>query len=302
MQFFKKAKNEADRPKRPTFDKTYCIYHDKDFDGVLSAAIINREYPNTEFIPYDYGYDLNLSKIYPNSGVFIVDCSLPEWALKYLDEQTHLYLFDHHPRSLTNKVCKSLKGARESGSAACSILWDYLYPFGKIPAGIKLVNAFDIKDKQDKQVWNNEVLPFQAGLKQFKMDPASRIFEQVIESEREVIEQIIMEGQVIMRYEEAQAEIYMKKFSYDLMFNWDGNKVRALVVNRQMVGNEFFESAVDKKWHQMYIAYTRVNNVYMYSFRSWPGKGGVDVREIAEFFGGGGHKYAAGVTTDEFIL
>ena len=32
-----------------------CIYHKKDFDGICSAAIVKRKYPNASFIGWDYG-------------------------------------------------------------------------------------------------------------------------------------------------------------------------------------------------------------------------------------------------------
>lgn len=288
------------KSERKSTENTYCFYHDKDFDGILSAAIVLREYPDAKLMPYDYGYKLDLTKIKPNSNIFIVDCCLPEYAMKYLDEFNTIYLFDHHARTCTKEYKDRYKGTCEIGTAACMLVYEYFYPLKAFPHGVQYIAEFDMYNMYDYTKWVDFTLPFQYGMKQFPMDPKAEIYQQVIDSKTEILCQIIAEGKVIMRYNANQAEVELKKFGYEKEIEFGGKKLNALIMNRQMISLEYFISRVDKKKHDLVIFYCESDGKYHYSLRSW--KGGEEVYPIAKHYMGGGRKYAAGFVSDKKVF
>lgn len=296
--FFQKATNQIKRHAIPDNDTIYVIYHDKDLDGVLSAAMILNAYPRklVYCIPFDHGQKLNLKGIVKGSLVYMVDCSLEEDEMLYLAENTDFYLFDHHYKTVKNAFYKKLKGERISGVATCMIVQDFLHPFSKIPRAVKLAGQYDVWDQTDMGAWNDEILPFNYGMKQHELVPNNEVYKQLLSADDELINTIIEEGKTIMRYEKIQAELMMKKFSYTATIRCGDNSYNALVINRQLVSSDYFKSKVNKRKHDLCIGYQECDGVFTYSLRSW--EGGCNVREIAEFYdpNGGGHKYAAGFT------
>ena len=299
-----RAKNQERnrQPSKPKNDIIYCVYHEKDLDGIMSAAIVCSEYENVKLIPYDYGKRFPMICIKPGSLVFMLDICLPEKKMRLLDSVCDLYLIDHHPKTINNAFCKTLKGSLRYGLAACVLTWVFFHPYAKIPEGIKLLGYYDVWDQSDMKLWEERTLPFQFGCRQFPNDPKSNIYGQIIESNKEVIDEIVYEGGVILRYEKKQAAFMMEKYSYEKTLLVDNIPYNVLVINRQLVGSDFFMSKLNKKKHAFCIAYQECDGVYNYSLRSW--KGGVEVNKVAKFFdeNGGGHKYAAGFTLNKNIL
>ena len=303
-RFWNRAKNkhECKTPEKPQNDVVYCIYHDKDLDGIMSAAIVCNEYENVRLIPYDYGYKVRPLSVEKNSLVFMVDCCMSDQMMQILSDRCDLRLIDHHPRAIESEVCKKLKGSRSYGTAACILTWEYFHPYKMIPEGIKLLGYYDVWDTSNKTIWEDRVIPFQYGMRQFVGNPKDKVFKQAIESKKEIINQIIAEGNAIVRYEKRQANLAMHKFSYTKSLLVNNKHYNVLVINRQLVGTDFFESKLDKNKHDFCLAYQECNGSYTYSLRGW--KGGVEVNRIAKFFSprGGGHKYAAGFTLNRNIL
>lgn len=302
-KFFEKAKNQAKIPKKPSFIHTYCIYHDKDIDGVLSAALIKQQYPDVIFIPFDYGYELDLKNIKKDSGVFMVDCSLPEDQMKYLNDRVTLYLFDHHYRTCSEKMFKNYKGVRMMNIATCMLVYEYFNSFSTFPEGIKLAGYYDINNREDLKYWDLEIIPFQFGLYQFPLDPSLEIYQQVIESKPEIIEAIISDGKVIQRYCKEEAKKMMNKYGYTTSIVCNNEEYCVLVLNKQFTSLDYFRSKLNKNIHDFCIAYQEKEGIYHYSLRSWPGS--VNVHDIAKYFNsksGGGHKYAAGFFSEKNIF
>ncbi len=301
-EFLKRAKNEEDRPKKPKYDKVYCIYHDKDFDGIMSAAIIVKEYPHVKLIPYDYGYDIDLDGIEVDSAVFIVDCCLSEGYMIYLERRTNLFLFDHHYSSYNNPTYKKYKGRRQLNCAACILVFDYFHPFGSWPIGLKMVGWYDVWNQDSKEFWDTQVIPFQYGLQQYALDPTLLEYQKILCDDMEFVNTTIESGKAIFSYITSQAATAMKKFGYTTELTCDGKTYCVLVINRQLVSSDFFKSKLNKSKHDFCVGYQEKEGVYTYSLRSW--KGSVDVNKIAKAMHptGGGHKYAAGFTLDYNIF
>jgi oligoribonuclease NrnB/cAMP/cGMP phosphodiesterase (DHH superfamily) len=298
---FNRARNVANRPVKPEFDKLYCIYHDADLDGVLSAFLILEQFPYAILMPYDHGKIIDLSIINEGEGVIIVDCCLSKDDMEFLNKTTRLYLFDHHERTCKDVFYKKFKGRRSLNEAACNLVFDFFNPFSICPSLVKWIGHYDSWYNEDKTYWNKIVVPFQYAMRQYDLNPKDPIFKELL-GDDEKAKDLVNEGNIICNYLKKQARTVMDKYSYTTQLKCKRGHYKVLVINRQMVSLEFFESKLDKSKHDFCVAYQEKNGMYRYSLRSWTGS--IDVNKIAMEFSdsGGGHKYAAGFSVNRNIF
>ena len=96
--------------------KVLCIYHKADLDGVCSAAIVHKEYPNCELYGMDYGDGFNWDRLIGVDRVIMVDFSLPLHSMKRLENSIDFIWIDHHRSAIVKfdsygfwrgRACKS---------------------------------------------------------------------------------------------------------------------------------------------------------------------------------------------------
>ena len=183
--------------------KALCIYHSRDLDGWMSAAIVRRwfekenpnthsieDYSKTEFpdtsgevskIPtlhllgWDYGDDI--PKISHYDKVVMCDVSFPQDIMLELFERMHdnFILIDHHKTAIDsvlhieNNIPESLStvaGLRDTKFAACELTWKYLFPDDAMPELVRLLGryaCFGHKGTDEEQ----KVLEFQYGARMY---------------------------------------------------------------------------------------------------------------------------------------
>ncbi len=163
----------------------YCIYHSRDLDGFASGAIIKKKYPNIKLIGYDYGQPVPYDKIKPGKPVIMIDVSLPMEEMRKLAEYTNhkLTWIDHHISAINEYFAFIGDGEGfcgvflVNGIAACEIAWEAYFspknttsplPENKV---IKLLGEYDTWRNSDKDRWNNEILPFQFGMRSICHSP-----------------------------------------------------------------------------------------------------------------------------------
>lgn len=121
-----------------------CFYHRADFDGVCSAAIVEKFVPDCELYGIDYGDPFPWDKVMdgpqvsaaeleagsglPRRRVYMVDFSLKPDEMKRLSEVCDLVWIDHHKSAI--EACKAvlpadLPGLRLSSKAACELVWGW---------------------------------------------------------------------------------------------------------------------------------------------------------------------------------
>src|SRR3990167_10250785 len=94
--------------------KTVCIYHKNCFDGICSAWVISKVYPDAEFMPMNYGDSLDWLTQGWNQGIYsqedkliVVDFSFPRNVMLSLKEMFPLMIvLDHHKTAQTS--CEGL--------------------------------------------------------------------------------------------------------------------------------------------------------------------------------------------------
>lgn len=164
--------------------RTY--YHSRDADGICSAAIIRKRYPDTplsNFIGWDYGMPFPDLKTIPfDTPIIIVDISFidldnpnPFWYMEALAKHSsnQITWIDHHasaiddykdyitnyPGTSWGKVCLN------SAIAACEGTWWEMFPKIPVPTAVNYLGIYDSWRNADTAFWKNTIYPFQLGLR-----------------------------------------------------------------------------------------------------------------------------------------
>jgi uncharacterized protein len=179
--------------------KTICIYHSRDLDGWMSAAIVKKwwlfnnkyghissigslekvgdkitgeilenEYNHIHFLGYDYGDEIpDLSEY---DKVIMCDISFPVKEMHDLVENKDFIWIDHHISAINAwkefvvRVGEENKpnGLQDTSFAACELTWKYFFPNEPMPEIVRLLGRYDCfghKGTDEEQ----KVLEFQYG-------------------------------------------------------------------------------------------------------------------------------------------
>ena len=289
-----------------------CIYHSRDLDGYTSGAIVKRKYPEAKLIGYDYGEPFPFDKIGNGEDVIMIDVSLKMPEMRKLGEQTggKLIYIDHHKSAisdfekecLTGKFVKSdyvdgisiyrtpeMCAVLKDGIAACEVGWKYLFPGEALPKSVELLGEYDTWRNGDKQKWENEILPFQFGMRVKCNSPETFpvcLFDTL--ADVEPIYKITDDGRTVLAYQAMISETNCKKSAFEHEFKG----LRAICMNVGGINSDAFKSIYDPEKHDIVMPFYFTGKHW--SFSLYSSKPEIDVSVIAKSMGGGGHFSAAG--------
>lgn len=279
-----------------------CYYHNKDLDGFCSGAIMRLAYPNAEFIGYDYGQPFEM----PVNGqpVVMADVSLPMSTMFKVAQISNFQFtwIDHHKsaisdyqnwlldinRSYEDKTKSPINAVLQEGIAACEIAWNYFNPDSEMPLVVRYLGEYDTWRSQDKDHWENTVLPFQFGMR--KICNSLETFPTGLLSPNAkigTIQTIINNGNTILNYQAQINETQCRN-----AFEFDFNGIRAICLNTGGFNSDTFKSVWDEDKYDVMIPFQFDGQMWRVSLYST--KAEIDCSAIAKSMGGGGHKGAAG--------
>jgi hypothetical protein len=99
---------------------------------------------------------------------------------------------------------------------------------------------------------------------------------------------MMVHGRYIKMYEDKKNEFAAKDMCFDMEFEG----LPSLVINRIGESSHFFDSVFDNRKYKLIVQFGFVGDGWRLSFRTQ--RKTIDCAKIAEKFGGGGHKKAAG--------
>lgn len=279
------------------------IYHSRDLDGYCSGAICKKKYPEAKLIGYDYGQAIPYDELSPGEPIIMVDVSLPMDEMGKLAEYTnwHFTWIDHHASAIKDfEDYKSKKvtiwpSILEDGISACEGAWKYLFPNEEIPLAVKLLGEYDTWRNQDNVRWENEILPFQYGM---RLDiKSAEDFPQLLfqKSGNTLLSETKLRGKTIFEYQRSQNEIAMRG-SFD--FEFEG--LRILACNGGGFNSQAFESKWDEEKYDAMMPFKYDGKKWIFSLYTTKD---IDLSIIAKKYGGGGHKKACGftLTTEQLV-
>lgn len=284
----------------------HIIYHDNCVDGFGAAFIAARNFETLDqdyvMIPHSYGKPVDfMESLEADDHVFILDYSLPPEVMVSICEKVELVVWlDHHksaidkwtvattihtPEDLIDTTPANLKEVLDITRSGTGITFDYFHPVSVRPMWVNWI--------EDRDLWK------------FKYGEASKQFHAAISSYPKTVEQwhvllvlgtqtdyeqLLTEGEAILRAHNQRVKEIADGCAVPIVI--DGQKGFAANCNGYFasdVGHELAERSgtFGATWYQ------NASGDIKWSLRA-ASNNSVDVAKIAEAFGGGGHKAAAG--------
>lgn len=259
--------------------KPLCIYHGGCDDG-FAAAYAVRKAVSAEFYPGRYG---EAPPDCSDRDVYIVDFSYKRDVLEQVaDQAKHVTVIDHHISA--QRDLEALKGNKkvtlyfDMKHSGAVLTWRYFHPNEVMPQLFEYI--------EDRDLWRFD-LPNTA---EFIM--ALRSYPKTFEQWEELIARgapaLIMEGRSILRFYKAKcAEIEKAAHSVQL------GPYTVKACNAPWFMASDVAGALDGEFGVCY--WRNYDGSWAFSLRS---RGEFDVSRVAEGYGGGGHKNAAGFKLD----
>lgn len=274
---------------------SWCLHHG-DPDGWCAAAIVNMHVPDVKMVEMNYGREVP-KEVSTGDTVFMVDFSLqPFDEMVHLVNRTNLIWIDHHISSIKREMDYPagtfFHGIREDGRAGCELTWEHFR--GKDAQPPRIVTLIGRYDVWDKAFWP-DAFHCMIGLKATDAsDPKNPIWESLLNDDR-AAEKLVSCGAVINAYLKTQNAETCRRRAFAAKING----VPVVACNNAIAGSDLFDSVWDENKFDAMCRFAHASNgrwdVSLYSE-----KAGVDCAKIAESYGGGGHKGAAGFVVDEF--
>lgn len=277
----------------------YIFYHSADLDGHCSGAIAKHRFPKAELYPINYNQPFPWEIVETADSVYMMDFGLqPFEQMHRLNASSRLVWIDHHVSAIEAYKASGeiILGKREVGKGACELAWECLYPDVDMPRFIHLLGRYDVWDHSDQALWDDEILPFQYGLRLENTDPSKNweFWNKLFLADNAYYETAIERGKLILSYVAQTSARYMHSHAYEIQFEG----LRALAVNAGNVSSRFFESMYNPARHDIMIAYSNIRGQF-WGVTLYSDKPEVNCAVIAKKYGGGGHKGAAGFSSKD---
>lgn len=295
---------------------TTCIYHSKDLDGWMSAAIVKHRFPSVKLIGWNYGDPI--PEIDPETNMlFMVDISFPPPVMFDLSRKTHLVWIDHHARTITeteeyfrNKDHSTVPGNRNPRFAACELTWNFLFPDDIMPELVRLLGRYDCFGHKGTDE-EYKVLTFQYGARQVIFNPehALQYLERYLSGPKsfKTLVDIHNQGEAIYKYLCTEAQQKYKQ-RFDILFpGFRGSNItkepktlsevffpifKFAAVNAERFNPVNFGIDYHKDGYDGFASFWYDN--YIWNFSLYNDNGKVDCSLVAKTYGGGGHPGASG--------
>jgi len=276
-----------------------CFYHNKDFDGECSAAIVKEYYgPYIQLIGLNYGDPWGgdspiEDQITSEDIVVMVDFSLrPFERMLEIQDRASIFIWIDHHKSIIDEASinekKIEKCSLDLSLSACEQTWKYFFPTIEIPEGVKLLGRYDVWD----HAYSNKVQPFEYGMRGMIENGANDPIWDRVFFEESFIEEVVQLGSHILNYQN-KVNKWNMKFSFPATI--DG--IKFICINNAMTGSLQFDSVWDPEKYDAVLVFFRTPEK-KWKIRVYTIKEGIDLTKITVKRGGGGHITAGGWTAN----
>jgi len=296
--------------------KMYCIYHSRDLDGWMSAAIVKLWYRSVkgtdeglELIGWDYGQPIPV--LMTDRSVVMVDISFPIEEMKRIAKNANgeLTWIDHHKSAIEEfmrddlieeeqwldcELPKMEMGEPMELVGACELTWRHFFPKEEMPKMVEMLGSYD--SFRFKGTTGEELVhSYQYWARAEMSNPEECEYYLLMSHD---MMKSIRHGEMIRKYLQVEAKQQMQHARpVEMRFDGKvGNYVQCLALNRARFNPNNYEVKC-LSFYQVFISYFQQSdgkwNVSLYSI------GDIDVSKIAKQYGGGGHKGAAGFIADD---
>lgn len=265
--------------------KTICIYHAECTDGAGAAAVVRHKFPDAICVAAKHGEALTVDA--SGAKVFVVDFSFPVAPFRELAAKAaEIFWYDHHKTAVAfqKELGFGVLDLEESGA---TLTWKQLFPKKPVPPVLAYI--------RDKDIWRWE-LPDSREINTTLYsidgitDPTHPIWETLLKKTDKSLRAMRDTGRFILDYEHAKLVKGAKRG-----FAVDFHGHRALAVNWTDETSTIGEYIYQDLGYEVAILFSHSGEYWKFSLRS----NRVDVSQLAQKYGGGGHAGAAGFKRDD---
>lgn len=282
-----------------------CIYHN-DMDGRCAGFLVAKFTGNKnpeDYMECDYNH-FPIDCISKEEVVYIVDYSFTESTIEFLGQLIHVrkckvIWIDHHTSSIelssnpSYRWIKDIDGIRDDRLSGAGLVYSYFMNGGVI--NVKhLPTVVQLVDDYDRWVYRlgDNTIYFKLGLETVDFDALDPIWDELYESD-EKCDSIIATGAIIKQFIDKDNAVYLSSFGYESEIAG----IPCLVVNR-CTNSWIFGDKINS--YSIVVVWVFDGIQYRYSIYS--SDESIDCSKIAESYGGGGHKGAAGFRSDKLLF
>lgn len=259
------------------------FYHKNCHDGLACAWVAWKKFKNkAEYIALNYqapfDYNLKGKKIY-----FLDVCPNRKILEKLKKSDCEIVIIDHHlsaKKNLDLAVPGSFIIRLNMRHCAAVLTWKYFFPEKKIPKMLLYIEDIDLWNF--KKRFSREIVA-SISLLDFDSKEWNKFAYDIEDSRKR--KKYILAGKEIVKHENEMIKQVIQKAKKVKMA-----KTKTLVVNSSVLISEIGDALI-KQLPPMAIIWFEAGDLKRISLRS---NGKIDVSKIAEKYGGGGHKCAAG--------
>lgn len=255
-----------------------CIYHANCQDGFGAAyAVWKRFGAQVKFHPGRFDHP---PPVVTGETVYIVDFSYPAEVLRALAaEAAQITILDHHQTAEKNLRplldAGVVQGEFDQQRSGAGMAWDWCFPGQPRPALLNYI--------EDRDLWRHALPDSRAVSLALRVYPLD--FE-IWDGLMEAVETLRTEGKIILRYND-QRLAELKPQARRAMIG--GHNVPVINAPAYLASDLAHQLAQGEAFAAVYFDAPDGRHI---SLRSTPG--GLDVSLVAESYGGGGHRHAAG--------
>jgi len=267
------------------------IYHKNCNDGFGAALTTWLKFgPNAEYYPANHH-----SKPPDVTGktVFICDFSYKKEQLLVMIEQAiSLTVIDHHLSA--EKELESIPDKYkifDMNHSGAYLTWKYFFPNTKVPLLIQYI--------EDRDIWINSMEnTFECFYGLCELPKSFKIWKKYLDDNN--IDELIDSGKIIHKHNSNLIQHIIKSGYVKSQELLDGKTYNIAYLNSNVLKSDLGNYLIEKLFNEADFSaiyhYDGNFNKTHFSLRSKENK--ADVSAIATLYGGGGHKYASGITFD----
>lgn len=288
------------------------VFHHNDMDGYGAAHVIKKKLGlcqadvEKDFIEVTHDIEKDRKKFSickENEEVYIVDYSFTEDTRDILDElmkkKCRIVWIDHHASSLelieNHPEYKRIPGVIKNGISGALLTYLHLYrvndfDIGQAPDYLQLISDYDCWILKMNPRTDNFKLAYDCAENKWEF------LDQCFENRYDYgfIMKMCERGEIVKSYIDNENKYYRETYGYESEF--EGMKV--FVVPKDS-NSWIFGDLIEK--YPMVVNYGFDGEKYVYSLYA-DKKFSTDCSKIAQKYGGGGHKGAAGFTSKELLF
>lgn len=262
------------------------IYHGNCRDGFGAAFAAWKKYgEDASYVPQTDRHEL--PEGLTGKEIFIVDFSFSRDTLQQLEEANKSVMVIDHHQSAQHDVESFPGNIFDNNHSGAVLAWKYFHPEEAVPELLLQVEDHDLWKfaLPDNREYNTAI-----GLYPQTFETWDLIMEKLKDDKERL--QFIAKGNLVARFEDRLVNNileYKERVSFEGHEIWAVNAERTY---RSILGNRLAGLNLQNNQTPIGIVYYRFGGAVHISLRS---HGDTDVAEIAEKYGGGGHRNAASI-------